>query len=590
MIYGIVAPIKYEAPFFFILIWLIYLPHFIYEVPDIFDGSTIIYYCIRWIAITLSFPIVIAYLLTWIIWKSQSRILKYLILSATIILAIITLFLYFNFNTILSPWILLLLKETNSTESSEFISVYLFSSGTIYSFLITLLPLILTIILKQKIKQPLLQRKWQKIIVGCLLFAFAPVGLYMFGKTAKLFLLDTQYDIEEWRENQGGYAMNNTLTNLVYSVRYLHLSGKDNEKAIACCVQASKMPATCQNKDSLNIIFIIGESFSKHHASVYGYYLNTTPTMVEEQQKGNLFVFSDVVSPFNMTTFSVKNIISTNILEDNETWFSKPAFPILFKKAGYHVTMWDNQRPDTDVSTYDYALGSYLYAKEIVPLSYSVYNTKTFKYDYQMISHFEYHHKNRKHNLNIFHLMGQHSYAGERFPDDEKLKIFKANDIKRDDLEEWQKQIIADYDNATLYNDKVVKKIIDIFRKKCTVLVYLSDHGEELFDYRNFIGRTHEEKKSWQSLKYQYEIPFVVWCSNKFKETYPEKVAAIDNAAKKSFLSSNVAQMLLSLASIDTPFYQVKKDVLSNTYQCGKRVLQNNNDYDEIMKQKYYKK
>lgn len=571
---------------FFLLVLYIYFPHFIYEITDVFDfsGFVSIYYGVRWIAITLSCPVVISLLLSLLIGKS--KILSYLVISVLALLTFITLFLYFNFDTILSPWILLLLKETNSNESSEFFSRYLFSSGTFYSLLIVLLPLVLAVLLERKIKRPLLQKKWQKIFVGCFLLVFFPVGLYMTGKTAKLFLLYTQYDIEEWRDNQGGYAMTNTLTNLIYSMRYLHFSGKDNEKAIASCLEVSRTPAKCQNKDSLNVIFVIGESFSKHHASIYRYYLNTTPTMIEEQRKGNLFVFSDVVSPFNMTTFSVKNMISTNVLENNETWFSKPAFPILFKKAGYHVTMWDNQRPDTDVSTYDYALGSYLYASEIIPLSYSMYNTKTFDYDGQMIQSFRVHNYNYKHNLNIFHLMGQHSDAAERFPDDDKLKVFKVDDIKRNNLDEWQKQIIADYDNATLYNDGIIRKLIEMFSKNCTVLVYLSDHGEELFDYRNFIGRTHEKKKSWQALKYQYEIPFVVWCSDSFKKKYPKKVEAIKKAMKKPFLSSNVSHMLLSLASINTPFYQADKDVLSDKYRCGRRILQNNNDYDAIMNRK----
>ena len=571
---------------FFLLVFYIFFPHFIYEIADVFDfsGFTSIYYGVRWIAITLSFPVVISLLLSLLIGKN--KILSYLVISVLALLAFITLFLYFNFDTILSPWILLLLKETNSTESSEFISRYLFTSGTIYSFLFVILPLILAILLERKIKQPLLQKKWQKIVAGCLLLVFAPVGLYMFGKTIQLAFLNSQYKIEEWRENQGEYAMKNTVTNVIYSYLFLNASSKDNEKAIQCCIEAGKIPAICQSKDSLNIIFVIGESFNKYHASIYGYYLDTTPTMDEEKSKDNLFVFSNVVSPFNMTTFSVKNLISTNILEDNETWFSKPAFPILFKKAGYYVTMWDNQRPDTDVSTYDYALGSYLYASQIIPLSYSIYNTKTFDYDEQMIQSFQNHYHNSKYNLNIFHLMGQHSDAAERFPDDEKLKVFKTDNIKRNDLDEWQKQIIADYDNATLYNDGIIRKLIEMFSKSCTVLVYLSDHGEELFDYRNFIGRTHEKKKSWQALKYQYEIPFVVWCSDSFKEKYPEKVKAIKKAMKKPFLSSNVSHMLLSLAFIDTPFYKEEKDVLSDKYRCGQRILQNNNDYDAIMKRK----
>ena len=38
----------------------------------------------------------------------------------------------------------------------------------------------------------------------------------------------------------------------------------------------------------------------------------------------------------------------------------------------------------------------------------------------------------------------------------------------------------------TLYNDYVLKNIIDLFRDKNTVVLYFSDHGEEIYDYRDF--------------------------------------------------------------------------------------------------------
>lgn len=82
-------------------------------------------------------------------------------------------------------------------------------------------------------------------------------------------------------------------------------------------------------------------------------------------------------------------MVSANRLSDNEAWYSSPYFPIVFKKAGFNVSMWDNQRPSgADVSCFDYALGSYMYAADVVPIAYNEHNTDLYDYDYDMLSTF----------------------------------------------------------------------------------------------------------------------------------------------------------------------------------------------------------
>ena len=68
---------------------------------------------------------------------------------------------------------------------------------------------------------------------------------------------------------------------------------------------------------------------------------------------------------------------------------------------------------------------------------------------------------------------------------------------------------LTDYDNATYYNDAVIHMIMQIFREKQTVLIYLSDHGEEVYDYRPRSGRDDFQLGAdiRQSLRYQYSIP-----------------------------------------------------------------------------------
>ena len=54
-----------------------------------------------------------------------------------------------------------------------------------------------------------------------------------------------------------------------------------------------------------NIILIIGESYIKDHAQLYGYGKETTPRQVartELSEKGHLLSFIDVISPSNLTS------------------------------------------------------------------------------------------------------------------------------------------------------------------------------------------------------------------------------------------------------------------------------------------------
>lgn len=61
----------------------------------------------------------------------------------------------------------------------------------------------------------------------------------------------------------------------------------------------------------------------------------------------------------------------------------------------------------------------------------------------------------------------------------------------------------------TLYNDYVIGEIVNYFSKMNATLIYLSDHGEEVFNYRDYKGRSPSEPLTRKLLNYQYDIPFV---------------------------------------------------------------------------------
>jgi heptose-I-phosphate ethanolaminephosphotransferase len=56
-------------------------------------------------------------------------------------------------------------------------------------------------------------------------------------------------------------------------------------------------------------------------------------------------------------------------------------------------------------------------------------------------------------------------------------------------------------------------------------------------------------------LRTQYEIPFMIWCSNSFKNNNEVIVNNIKAALKKTFMNDNVCQILMGLVGMKTIYY-----------------------------------
>ena len=180
--------------------------------------------------------------------------------------------------------------------------------------------------------------------------------------------------------------------------------------------------------------------------------------------------------------------------------------------------------------------------------------------------------------------MGQHIGAKYRYPQD--YGKFSINDYTSRKLNVEQKQLVAEYDNATLYNDSILGELFDMFKERDAVLVYFSDHGEEVFDYREVIGRTHEENKSKDNLKYQYDVPFIIWCSKSYADKNQNVINQIRKAKDIPFMTDLIGQMLLGLGEISTKYYYQERDLLNNHYSPFKRIVQGSIDYDKVCSNK----
>lgn len=478
----------------------------------------------------------------------------------------ITLFLHKTFSMNISPTIFTLLAETNSHEISDFWHTFVLSSATWAALRNMLCMCLFALVLEWAHARYLLPCINQKcrMALGVMLVPMLAIGVYGARLYADLFTLQQTDELMEW-EDRYPYALNDEATRLLQSAWGIHLAAREVPQVVHTTLQTlSHDKATLTDSDSLNVVLVIGESFIKWHSNLYGYPLLTNPNLTAERDKGNLFVMNRAESPFNTTSKVMRNMLCCNSLADGEDWNKSPYFLSLIKQAGYRVLWWDNQRDMYPGESFSFALNSLLYHPDIVRTAYSQTNSESFDYDGLLLDDFE---KNaqfvgNKHFM-VFHLVGQHFMPVSRFPQKPEFLRFTPHDVPTH--HPWftpeKRQIVADYDNATYYNDWVIGRLFQRFAYTNTALVYLSDHGEEVYDYRDSFGRVNDELTP-QRFRYQYEIPLFIWFSPTYQKLHPQTVEATRRAIHRHFTSDNLCHLLFHLAGIKTSYYRAERDLL----------------------------
>ena len=566
----ILRPVVAELPFFILMALLLDYRAFYWLIKNPMG------WCENWHQYSMlrffSISLVYSFFLTYIVYYSRKEMIKGFFYFIAVSLLCIDVFLFISTHSIISTNSFLLLSETNWEEARDFLQTYLYSlSGLLTLLLFIGLLLVCFCVEKHRNRWINLSKhlspnikRWNSWI----LIIFLLGGLFSFRYYYELFQCDTIEEADEW----SNCSMQNAdqITNIVFCIYDLKLAGDVLPKAE---YQTKLVKQTCPQllwkEDTTDVILVIGESFSKYHSSIYGYPLHTNPCLEREMIEGRLFAFSDVASPFIYTSEAVRNMFSTNSIGDGEEWYDYPYFPAIFRQAGYKVLIWDNQYDMSSAAPYDFTLNAYLHSSVISKLSYDAQHPFVSMYDADLVSDYQYYrsrHQMNQPTFTIFHLQGQHFSTEERYPRTPEFLHFTVDSILR--TEEWmtaeKKQEIAHYDNCTLYNDYVLDQIISIFRDRCSVLVYLSDHGEDVYDTGDNLGRRVDSRQS-------YEIPFMIWCSDKYKIQHGNIINSIRESVDKPLMSDNICHLLMRLGGVKSVYYHENRDVLSTQYKCPPR-------------------
>lgn len=340
----------------------------------------------------------------------------------------------------------------------------------------------------------------------------------------------------------------------IYSKNYGEVDSLKKNQEIAFKSLAPLMTKT--KKSNLDIIIYIGESTSSFHQSLYGYFRNTNAPL--EKNKDNITVFTDVTSAHSHTAPSLLRALtlSNNPLKDpfiQDKDLLRPNVIEMLNWAEYNTVWLSNQNV---AGTWDSA--SQLFgrmANDSEFLNFAIanqYKNDTKIYDTDLISLLTKKLEKPTQKPTAFFL---HSYAGHWDycknipPQDQKeysdlfyKQSYKAifGNFKVTD-EKLHKKNIDCYDSAMEHISTNINSVIELAknRERPTVVIYFSDHGEDVFGNTGHDSSKHNSK--------QIYIPFYVYFNDnakkESKEIYEFMIQNKDRSMNLSWLSDSIVDL-----------------------------------------------
>ena len=513
--------------------------------------------------------------------------------------ALVDMFCYERFESTLTPTMLMLAMETTGQEAREFLSGYLswetVKSGVGWILLLIIVHILWTILrrLFVKMHQRLILPKVNPIIfkgfkavLGCVVawLLYSSISQTWDNKVAicQLFSCETIGAVEHEMTKKEKANLYLPVYRLAFGIYANGLADTQIEQLKAA---SDKIQVDSCSFRVPNIVLVIGESYNKHHSQLYGYDKLTTPRQMALQDEGSLVAYTDVVSSWNLTSFVFKHIFSLYAVGDSGEWCDKPLFPEVFRKAGYHVTFVTNQfEPKAKEAVYDFSGGFFLNDPELSQRQFDSRSTRTHRFDDGVLKEYDaLKDSTFAHNLVILHLMGSHVDYRARYPQKTQT-VFAPQMYNRPELNDKQKQILAHYDNSLRYNDSIVACITQRFVNQDAVVIYVPDHGEEIFDGSPYMyGRMHGANIDYRLARNEMEIPFWIWGSPQYRENHPYGWQAIQNVKDRPLMIDVLPHLLLYLGGISTPLYREELNVISPKYDMKRpRILKGVTDYNQL--------
>ena len=471
-----------------------------------------------------------------------------IILFAMIFVA--DIFLLQKFSVPLNFDTLQILLGTNPIEAKEFIQEYILNFkilGSLTAFIFFILALIFGL---KKFFATRSVERLRRLSIDLLIILFLPMMIYALAVLNALLNVTSNFlgNTRLWRTVQ-------EINHLVQTAPI----GSEEKIFAEMDKQLETEKILADGSDIPFVIFILGESIDRNHMQLYGYHLPTTPRLNTRYERGEIFRFNDTTACANNTAPAMARIFTFAEKDEpqNDWYFKANLFDIL-RRANYHTVWLSNQSPLGLWGNFDRYFSARCDEKFFIESEDKI--SRQRQVDgvlLPVLDEFLAASTDEK-NFYVIHLYGTHGIYKERYP--AEFEKFSARDENKPH-EHWR-QVTAEYDNAVLYNDFIVDEIIRRFEDKNAVLIYISDHGEEVYEGRDFAWHSLEEEGNVHMI----EIPALIWASKSFRERYSEKISALNAALDRPYRTDYLIHAILDLMDIRTTSFDASKSIINEKF------------------------
>ena len=314
-------------------------------------------------------------------------------------------------------------------------------------------------------------------------------------------------------------------------------------------------------------VMVIGETSRALNWQLYGYERETNPLL--SRQTG-LIAFPKVLTESNTTHKSVPMLMSDATACNYDSIYHQKGIITAFKEAGFRTAFFSNQRYNHSfIDFFGMEADTYDFIKEdSVSSTYNPSDDELLKLVEEELA------KGATKQFIVLHTYGSHFNYRERYPSED---AFFTPDYPMEAERKYRDNLVNAYDNSIRYTDDFLSRLIRMLEKQQVdaAMLYTSDHGEDIFDDSRHLFLHASPVPSY----YQLHVPFLIWMSDNYRETYPEYWdTAIDNKDKNVSSSSSFFPTMLSLGGIETPYRDDSQAVTASHYVLKPRVYLNDHN------------
>jgi heptose-I-phosphate ethanolaminephosphotransferase len=468
-------------------------------------------------------------------YKKIYFVFLYLLLT---IIAFVETSYYYLYKSVISSASIFIFLETNRNEALEYITNYSENLNALMWFIVVPAGIIIPLIIYTKTRE----------IHSHRILRF----------TGLIVLLISMY------------ALKITKYNLPYtvvksSILYNHELRKYESLAANIKGGAFNNVKHTDTTKKMIYVLVIGESSVRNHMSLYGYYRKTNPFLSEIQNE--LIIYQDVISPHANTISSLQKALTLGNYDYPEGRF-KGTIIQLFNKAGFTTYWISNQQPigihETGITKLTKSCTKRFFLNTRSNRKESIFDENILNVLQKVLN------ESINKQFIIIHLLGSHVDYKNRYPE----KFNKFIDTPHSKFKNKRAyQMINEYDNSILYTDYILNEIIKLVRNKQlkSYMLYFSDHGEDVFETENKAFHAEGIKS-----KYMYEVPFILWRSNIFKQTNNMIVFDVN----RKYMLDDLIYSISDLSSIKFDEFDMKKSIFNQNFEYKNRIILDSLNYD----------